>query len=210
VARDCTYKDSSGRGTYCWSKTTSEHDGVLDIWLHTENPGQTSRTHVGSGSVNYVSAPLAQLGRQCVQDIHLVAKYPELPGRKIAHLLWNTGTNINGEEDFPEGKLAGGDDRGIAVHHYYGTGGQRAWSLHTRLQDWHLYTIRFHCDNPRGSGFVEFWFDGQLIGRSTDRIPPDGMWWVAQIETYLKGQAIPEPDGQGHVYFDKIAFDVLQ
>jgi hypothetical protein len=142
-----------------------------------------------------------------VQDVHLVARYPLLPGRKIAHLLWNTGTNVNGEEDHPEGKLDGGNDKGIAVHHYYG-GGQRVWDLDTNLQEWHHFLTRFHCDTPRGSGFVEFWMDGQLVGRSTDRIPPDPMWYVAQIETYLDGQALPEPDGEGHVLFDAFAVDV--
>lgn len=215
VARDCTYNDSSGRGRYCWRATTSEHDGVLDIWLHTETGSchngldrPFTKQHDPAGGCNFVSAPLAQTNRQCIQDVHLVSKYPLLPGRKIAHLLWNTGTNVNGEEDHPEGKLDGGSNKGIAAHHYYGGGGQRVWDLNTNLQAWHLWTLRFHCNNPTGTGFVEFWMDGHLIGRSTDRIPPDPMWWVAQIETYLAGQAIPELDGQGHVLFDAFAVDI--
>jgi hypothetical protein len=96
------------------------------------------------------------------------------------------------------------------------------------LQDYHLYTIRFHAKGYRGhaTGYIDFLLDGVSLAGSlptTDRICPAGMWWVGQIETYLKGQAIPGWDeelnggaggyngtaGSGHVYFDWFAVDEL-
>jgi hypothetical protein len=218
VARDATFTDSSGRGHYSWKHTTSEHDGMLDIWLHTENAGQGTRSHVPSGTVHYVSAPLSVVADTVAHkkafDVHLIAKYPVVDGRKIAHLLWNTGTNVNGEDDFPEGKLDGGTDKGNGFHHFFGTGGQQAWPAHTNLQNWHLYTIRYHAKGYRGhaTGYIQFLLDGVKISSGsgeTDRICPDGMWYVAQIETFLAGQPIPDPADEGHVYFDWFAIDEL-
>lgn len=209
---DGTYGDSSGRGTYSWKNTTSEHDGVLDIWLHSSNSGENPLVHNGSGKIHWVSAPLAQAGDRDALDVHLIAKYPMVPGRKIAHLLWAFGTNDNGEDDFPEGKLDGGTDKGNAFHHY-GTNGQQSWQLHTNLQEWHMYTIRY-----KKNSYVEFWFDGSLFARSTTSISVNPMHWVGQIETYLRGQDIPGWDsedntyhgtaGQGHILWDAFAIDV--
>jgi hypothetical protein len=227
VAQDGTFTDSSGRGRYSWKHTTREWNGTLDIFLHSENAGQATRTHVPGGSINYCSAPLSNhasavdMGngiRPKAFDVHVIVKFPLANGYKCAFLLWNTGTNINGEDDWPEGKFDGGTPKGIAAHHYYGTGGQKVWgdvlTTGNGFQDWHLYTTRFHADGYRGhpTGYINFLLDGVKISSGageTDRICPDGMWWVGQIETFLAGQPIPSPMPSGHVYIDWFAVDYL-
>jgi hypothetical protein len=212
VAQDCTYKDSSGRGTYCWKRTTSVHDGMMDIWLHSESPGQGTITHNPLGTVHYVAAPLAQAGDLDQFDVHLVAKYADVPGRKMAHLLWAYGTNENGEDDFPEGKLDGGSCKGNAFHHWARpTKGQEAWPACIDFNDWHLYTMQFRRKGLGGSGdpgYIRFLLDGKQIGQSTTYVSPNPMHWVGQIETYLSGQPLPATASQGHIYWDSFRIDV--
>jgi hypothetical protein len=237
-AQDNTAKDSSTRGTYSWNRTTREWNGYLDIFIHSEDAGQSTRNHVPTGKVHYVAAPLSNIltssgGTQAKAfDCHVIVKFPTIEGRKCAFLLWNTGTNINGEDDIPEGKWNGGTPKGIAAHHYYGIqGGQHVWqptvTSPNGLQDWHLYTMRYHANGYQGhpTGYIEFLVDGVEISTppwKTQYIPPDRMWWVWQMETYLKGDPIPGWDqelnggaggyngtaGSGHVYIDWFAIDV--
>jgi hypothetical protein len=238
-AGDGTFWDSSQRGNYNWTKTTSEEDSKLRIWLHTEQWGQTNRTHVanptgqmrtGPGAnnpntngdwINYVSAPLSQANQRWACDVHFTARYPTIDGRKMAHLLWAGGAPVGapgyGEEDFPEGKLDGGADKGNGFHHHWQSHTQQSVQLHTNLQNWHYYKFRFWAQGYQGQpGYVEFWLDGVRYGPNgangtafTTNVPPDDMYFVLQIETYLKGQTIPLTNiGQGYVEYDEYAFDV--
>jgi hypothetical protein len=234
AAHDNSSHDSSTRGTYSWDHTTREHDGILDIFFHSEMAGQGNRSHDPLGKIHYVAAPLNNFataaGTLKAFDAHVIVRFPTINGRKCAFLLWNTGTNVNGEDDIPEGQWTGGTPKGIAAHHYVG-GGQKVWQPIVNsplgLQNWHLYTIRFHAKGYQGhpTGYIEFLVDGVEISSAPekfDRITTDRMWWVMQMETFLKGQAIPGWDqelnggaggyngtaGSGHVEIDWTAVDV--
>lgn len=210
--RTCGFRDSSGRGFYCWGATTSEHDGVLDQWLHTETgtckTSGWTHVHDGNGGCNYVNAPIWNLPDQDAFMVSLVAKFPNLPGRKIAYLRW-CGPRIGEpgycEDDYPEGKLDGGACKGNFFHHHYSRTTQNGWQLCRNLQEWHLFQMRV---DPGVA--VTTWIDGALLARATQYVTTDTSFWVGQAETYLAGQTIPEPDQQGHILWDAFAVDLPQ
>jgi hypothetical protein len=211
TAQDCTYPDSSGRGRYCWLATTSEHDGVLDQWLHTEtgschsNPPFT-QVHNGNGGCNYVSGPKWTLPNQDEFIISYVARFEDIPGRKVAYLRWcGPGVGQPGycEDNFVEAKLDGGDCKGNAFHHHASSSGQSSYSLCIDLNDWHLYQM-----HVKPGQFVDFYLDEELVFHATTAVSTGTSYWVFQSETYLSGQPIPEPDFDGHIYLDNYAVDL--
>jgi hypothetical protein len=196
-ARPAGYRDSSGRGTYNSMKTTSQHDGLLDIWVHSE------------GSTRYVSAPMALIGDRYGQRISICMRADVIPGYKIAFLLWpSVGEgNDRGEIDYPEGRLTGAGASAHAFMHYdpEPSGGKKqdAYDSNVALQGWHEYTIAWR---PQ-SGYCEFYLDGRLIGRSTRFVPSASMRYIMQVETFMSGQALPAP-AQGHILVDWVTIDV--
>jgi hypothetical protein len=201
AARDwrgrATGPDSSGRGTYSTAKTISEQNGMLDVWVHSE------------GGRRYVAAPIPLIGDTVGQRVSICMRADRIPGYKIAFLLWPTDGegNSQGEIDFPEGKLTPtGEARAFMHYDPEPRSGrsQDAYTTGTSTEDWHSYTIEW---DPAGH-VTSFYFDGKLIGRSTGPEVPDGpMRYVMQIETYLKGQALPPP-AEGHIQIDWVTIDV--
>jgi hypothetical protein len=210
VAQDCTYNDSSGRGKYCWRATTSEHDGLLDMWLHTETGSckTSGHTHVhnGNGGCNYVAGPKWTLPNQSDFVISYVAKLDDIPGRKVAYLRW-CGPKINTagycEDNFVEAKLEPGP-RGNFFHHLESSNQQQQKSLNIELDEWHLYQLWV-----KPGQFVEARLDGNLVARFTQGVTTNDSYWVFQSETYLGGQSIPIPHNQGHLLFDKYSVDLF-
>lgn len=197
-------------GRYSSRYTTSQHDGMLDIWLHAQKEGGDYFKHDGSFSESQtqflVNAPVTQVGKRSAMDINVIAKFPVVPWAKAAWLMWASGTNVNGEEDWPEMRLD--DGVGVSAFHHFARPekGQRAWSVpDVRNTDWHLYTIRWVMN-----GYVEFYLDGRLIGRSTEYMPKEPMQYIMQTETLLMNVAdLPGPPfAQGSVLVDWIAIDV--
>ena len=213
IARDCTYPDSSKRGRYCWRATTSEHDGVLDQWLHTEtgscqSSGFTHR-HDPQGGCHYVSGPKWTLPDQTDFMVSYVAKFDDIPGRKVAYLRWcgpRVGEPGYCEDNFVEEKLdgdGGSHCEGNAFHHHESRSTQNRYQLCTDLNDWHLYQMRIErCEA------VSFYLDGRLIGRSTEHVSCGDSYWVGQSETYLPGQALPSLAVDGHILWDSFAVDL--
>jgi hypothetical protein len=189
--------DSSGRGTYNSGKTVTEHDGVVDVFVHSE------------GDTRYVAALVAALGDTVGQRISVCMRADRIPGYKLVFMLWPSGGSGNslGEIDYPEGRLTP-EGVGNAFMHYDpkpATDPKQDWySSGVSTVDWHVYTIEW---NPGSASFqtddyANFYFDGALIGRSTGALVPDGpMHYLIQIETYIDGQALPAP-ASGHVLID--------
>ena len=196
-SRQAGASDSSGRGTYDSDRTVTEHDGVLDVYVHSE------------GGTRYVAAIVALLGDTLGQRISVCMRADRIPGYKLAFLLWPSDGNGNdqGEIDFPEGQLTP-DGVGNAFMHYdpkpNGDPNKDAYSTGTSTADWHLYTIEWNpgSQSTQDDDYTAFLFDGVLIGLSTGALVPDGpMHYVMQIETYLSGQPLPPP-AEGHVLID--------
>jgi len=197
------YRDSSGRGIYNSAKTVSEHDGLLDIWIHSE------------GGQRYVAAPIPKLGDTFGQRISVCMRADRIPGYKLAFLLWpDEGPgNHHGEINFPEGKLTPtGEAFGFMHYDPKPSSGkqQDAYNTRTSSVDWHRYTLEWDpgAAGSQSDDYVAFYLDGRLVGRSTGAEVPDGpMHYIMQIETYLAGQ---ELDGhpEGHVQLDWVTIDV--
>jgi hypothetical protein len=196
AARDGTYKDSSGRGTYSAKKGISQHDGVLDCRLFQE------------GTKRYMGAPIQVLAAQRDIRVSFALKVdgPEA-GWKIAPLTSVNGSNVStrGEYDIPEGQL-GADGEPSGYIHVKG-GAQTRYKLpkvaKPAIYEWHTYTTEV-----RGGQHVRFFFDGALLGQRTDNITTEVVRWVGQHETLLAASPIPPQMGEAHVLYDWIVFEV--
>lgn len=185
---------------------------MLDQWLHTETgtckTSGFTQVHDPYGGCNYVNAPIWNLADQDEFVVSLVARFDDIPGRKVAYLSWcgpRVGDPGYCEDDYPEGKLDGGSCKGNAFHHLYSSSSQTSKQLCIDFNDWHLYQ-----QHVVPGQYVDFLLDGRLIFHATTGVSPPGVtrYWVGQSETYLAGQTLPEPDAQGHIYWDAFAVDL--
>jgi beta-glucanase (GH16 family) len=186
------WKDTSKNGTYWPQKGLSVHDGVLDIWLHTET--------VNSAATHIVNAPqpvLRSVSRGQLYGRYAIRfKADPVPGYKTAWLLWpDSGERREGEIDFPEGNLS---EMIYAYLHPKEGSTQYAYPTGATYRSWHTAVIEWLADR------CTFTLDGKVIGTATSGIPDTPMHWVIQTETELKGQA-PVEAASGHVYIDWVA-----
>jgi hypothetical protein len=173
VYRDGT-PDTAGQqaapSRYYPSKVVSVSNGLLNLYLHTED-----------------ETPMAAAILPILPGNHLYGKYTlrfrsdALEGFKVAWLLWPDSENWphDGEIDFPEGSLNG--TIGAFMHPQNGESGsdQETYSTGTTYNSWHTASIEWSPDK------VNFILDDRLIGTSTDHIPDTPMHWVIQTESCL-------------------------
>ena len=186
------WKDTSKNGTYWPQRGLSAHDGLLDVWLHTETVNGVA-THIVNAPQPILPGPTrGQLyGRYVIRF-----RADPVPGYKTAWLLWpDSGLRTDGEIDFPEGDLTSGIY--AALHHQGATSpaDQHTYRSRARFTSWHTAVIEWL---PSRCTFI---LDGKVIGNSTSRIPATPMHYVIQTETRLRGGA-PANDASGHVYID--------
>jgi hypothetical protein len=184
------WSDTSGRGVYT-PDIISQHDGVLDVHLHT------------SGGKHRVAAIVPRLpggssdqlyGRYAVRF-----RADAVRGYKAAWMLWPKSDIWpgEGEIDFPEGDL---DETMSAFMHRDGAtrgSDQDAFPTSVTFTDWHTAVIEW---SPSA---VRFILDGKVIGTSTARIPNSPFHWVLQNETSL--DVVPSDSAAGHVLIDWVA-----
>ena len=189
------WQDSPRNGRYHPGKTVSWHDGMADIWLHTER-GE----HLVAALAPKINGPKEGEG-QLYGRYAIRFRAESIPGYKAAWLLWPTSEvwPRDGEIDFPEGSFDGLID---AFMHRRGAtfGGDQ--DVHAAgvpfASDWHTAVIEW------SPGSVKFYLDGRLVGHSTSRVPNRPMRWVIQNET--ENTSTPPPDwSQGHVFIDWVA-----
>jgi len=189
--------DTSGIGRYSQA-AISVHDGLLDLAVGTV-AGQPT-----------VAAPIPLVngswGGQVYGRYDVVFRSDELPGYKMAFLLWPDSDNwADGEIDFPEvGSLAAGQTAYANVYRVgdrsAGTPGPNAGFPGTVVPSdgaWHTATIVW---KPSGVSFV---LDGAVLGTVTDGIPDSAMHWVLQVETAI-GVGAPDPAVAGSVQVDQV------
>lgn len=188
------WPDTSRHGVYSPLKVLSQKNGVLNMYIHTEN------------GVHLVAAPVPKIPGGPSGGGLLYGRYAvrfradPLRGYKTAWLLWPDSETWprDGEIDFPEGNL----DRTIEAYmHRQGatTGGdQDAFSTSTTYSAWHTAVTEW---TPTA---VRFILDGVTIGTSTSRIPNTPMHWVLQTETALDG-TVPADSVAGNVEIDWVA-----
>ena len=211
LPRDCTYRDSSGRGLYCSDATTWQAGGKL---IHRAWTGDTcsDRTYVhkpnDSTPCHFVSAPKWTLPNQDTFKVSFIMRVDDLPGRKVAFLRWcgpRVGEPGYCEDNMPEAKLEAGP-RGFAFHHHQSSKSQTAFQLGTNgieLDQWHLYEFEVRACNS-----VTFKVDGVVEGHVTgSTVTCSPSYYVFQFETYLSGQALPTPWPTGDLEMDWVRIE---
>ena len=167
------------------SKVVSVSNGLLNLYLHTQN-----------------GTPMAAAILPTLPGNDLYGKYTvrfrsdELPGFKVAWLLWPDSEVWpgDGEIDFPESDLSGTIN--AFMHRQGATSGsdQDAYSTSATYSSWHTASIEW---TPNAVNFI---LDGQLIGQSTNRIPNTPMHWVLQTESSLT--SCPAASTAGNLQID--------
>jgi hypothetical protein len=185
------WSDTSRHGTYNCTKVCSVHDGVLDMWVHSEN------------GTHYVAVPFPKIPGATGGNGMMYGRYAvrfrsdPIPGYKTAWLLWPDSDTWprDGEIDFPEGNL---DQTICGYMHRQGAssgGDQDGVCTQTTYTSWHTAVIEWTPSH------LKFILDGQTVNDSTSRIPNTPMHWVLQTETALDGST-PSDSAQGHVQVD--------
>ncbi|WP_240793721.1 MULTISPECIES: family 16 glycosylhydrolase [unclassified Arthrobacter] len=179
---------------YYPSKVLSVHDGLLDMYLHSEN-GISMGAAPSPKFAGFTQWPYNSqvYGRYSVRF-----KADPLQGFKIAWLLWPVSKQWpqDGEIDFPEGELS----RFIyAATHGVGPDGHKfeVFRPNVPFGSWHTATTEW------SPGRLEFFLDGTSIGVATSMIPDKPMRYILQTESCLTG--CPSPETSGHVYVDWVA-----
>jgi beta-glucanase (GH16 family) len=189
------WTDTSGNGTYYPSKVISIHNGVLNMYLHTEH------------GIHMVAAPEPKIpGAVGSEGGLLYGRYAvrfradRVHGYKTAWLLWPDSEKwpADGEIDFPEANLDG--TVSAFMHHQNGTSqsDQDAFGTLISPASWHTAVTEWTSKN------VTFILDGQTIASLTTSIPNTPMHWVLQTETVVGGRA-PNDSAAGNVQIDWVA-----
>lgn len=188
------WPDTSKNGRYYPEKVVSIDNGLMNLYLHTEN------------NIHMVAAPFPkipgatgsgggmQYGRYAIRF-----KSDPVPNYKTAWLLWPDSEvwPRDGEIDFPEGDLD--STIGAFMHRQNGTSGsdQDAYETTSRYTSWHTAVIEWRPES------LKFILDGKTIGTSTSRIPNTPMHWVIQTETAL--DTAPSNSAAGNLQIDWVA-----
>jgi hypothetical protein len=185
------YPWSTLGGYYYPEKVISQHEGVMDFWLHNEG-GQW----LMAAPMPRINGPAPASQNQLYGRYAIRFKADALSGYYAAWLLWpQSGVwPRDGEIDFPEGGLTG-YIHGF-MHRQGGTSGgdQDAYSTTVPFTGWHTAVIEW---GPTACRFI---LDGVVIGTSTSRIPNTPMHWVIQTTTSPSG--LPPAGTQGHLVID--------
>jgi beta-glucanase (GH16 family) len=192
------WSDTSKNGTYYPSKVVSEHDGVMDLYIHTENG-----MHLVSAPVPKLAAGSHDYGSGLSAGRYVVRfKADPIPCYKTAWLLWPDSEVWpgDGEIDFPEADLDG-TISGF-MHWRNGTSGndEDEYDTNVTYTSWHTAVIEWRPD----INDLKFYLDGKLVGHATSRVPKTPMHWVLQTETSVSG-CIPSNSAAGHVLVDWVA-----
>lgn len=179
---------------YFPSKVLSVHDGVLDMFLHSENG-----VAMGAAPSPIVGGAVRRPWNSQVYGRYSVRfKAEVLPGFKLAWLLWPDSKQWpqDGEIDFPEGDL--GKVIYGAVHGVQnGIHEVEVRRPNVPYGDWHIATTEW------GPGGIEFFLDGRSIGVSSAFTPSTPMHYILQTESCSPD--CPAPETNGHVYVDWVA-----
>ncbi|WP_454180217.1 glycoside hydrolase family 16 protein [Pseudarthrobacter sp. SLBN-100] len=179
---------------YYPSKVLSVHDGVLDMYLHSENG-----VSMGAAPSPKVAGATQRPWNSFVYGRYSVRfRADVLPGYKLAWLFWPDSKQWpqDGEIDFPEGDLS---KVIYAALHYVGPKGHEAdvFRPNVPFGSWHTATTEW------SPGRIEFFLDGSSIGVATTGVPDKPMHFILQTESCLP--TCPLPETSGHVQVDWLA-----
>jgi hypothetical protein len=184
----------------CPERVDSIHDGMLDIWLHSEtdrNAGALNELTHDVPKINGSSNSLTY-GRVSVRY-----KQPmSFVGYHYAWLFWpNDSAHANycdGEMDFPEMNTDSSTISAFA-HWANATSCSQADGYSTNIPAvgaWHTETVEW------SPSFVKFYLDGNTVGSDTNtaHIASWAEHWVLQFDA--GASTLPSNLGSGHIYID--------
>jgi hypothetical protein len=187
-------KNNNLRSVYYPSKVLSINNGVMNMFLHSEN-GQS----MGAAPMPKVNKQTWPYNGQLYGKWTVRFKSDAVNGFKTAWLLWpDSGQWEDGEIDFPEGELDGtihafshcanvGNPQGNCI---YGSSSARFTSWHTASIEW----------TP---GRVTFILDGQVLATGTNSVPNESMHYVMQTEScFNSASACPSATDAGNLQVD--------
>jgi hypothetical protein len=185
--------------TYNPEKTTSIHDGQMDMWMHYDSTDNRF----------YITAPFPRLpgGQDRLNGRYTIRyKADVFHGYHASYLLWPQSDTWprDGEIDYPEADF--NESRTNAFVHLQNAtsgGDQVGFSDPTPMGGaWHTATTEWVAGQR-----VTFFLDGRQIGQVTSRVPNTPMHWVIQNGGSF-GSAATTAD-QGHVLVDWVTVDSL-
>jgi hypothetical protein len=185
------WPDTHHIGTYYPSRVVSQHNSLLDLYIHTEHG-----VHMVAAPVPTIPHAQGRAGGLRYGRYAVRFKADPLRCYKTAWLLWpDSGVwPRDGEIDFPEGDLTG-HISGF-VHHKGASSSsdQNAFNWNARYTSWHTAILAWTPSR------VNMYLDG--VKRSTTRrVPSKPMHWVLQTEANCN----PRPSTAGHVLIDWVA-----
>ena len=178
--------DSSGNGMFA-QKIISVHDGMLDMYLHSEN----GKPLGAAPTPNITGEPwFGQIyGRYSVRF-----KSDSLPYYGTGWVLWPDTNDWNeGEIDFPEGSL---DNTIAGFVHCIGHGQDNCSWLFSPVRyasGWHTATIDWK------PGSVTFYLDNHTMITNTTSVPTTKLHWILQTAT---NSGMPKSTTAGHMLID--------
>lgn len=190
------FGDTSGHGQYDPDTVLSVHDSMLDWFIHTD------------AGVHKVAAPVPMgYAGQTYGRYSVRLKSDNLPGYKIAFLLWPTSDQWTNEVDWPEvrSQLVPGVKAQPASLVTKQAGDPAVFqpavsvSSATDLMDWHVATTEW---TPTS---VKWYWDDILVGQtdSVAAVPNQPMRWTLRAETQTGGA--PLDATSGHILVDWLA-----
>ncbi len=178
-------KDNSGFVYYWATRTVSIANGILDIYVHTEN-GQ----HLDAAIYPKISTFGQLYGRYSVRF-----RADALPGYGGVWLLWQDSNTpawpAQGEIDFPEGNFNG--TMTANAHYANAGGGFSQYPTTTTYSGWHTATTEW---SPGKEVFI---LDDHVIGVSTHQVPSTSMHLVFQSGS---SGGNPSDTVSGHIQVD--------
>jgi hypothetical protein len=178
--------DASGDGVFA-QKILSVHDGMLDMYLHSEN-GKA----LGAAPTPNITG--TEWEGQVYGRYSVRFKTDSLARYGTGWVLWPDSNNWNeGEIDFPEGSL---NNWVTAFVHCIGHGQDNCTWLYSSVKfapAWHTATIDWK------PGSVSFYMDNILLITNTTDVPTTKMHWILQTAT--NGGA-PAATTAGHLMID--------
>jgi hypothetical protein len=187
-------------GTYCPERTTSIHDGIMDIWLHSEVVDGTMK--------NLVDAPLPVISGRSYGNSQRYGRYvirykvpAPFPDFHLSWLLWpNSNQRADGEIDFPEVDT-NSRKIGAFMHWHKGpSSSQYAYIVDTPFYgSWHTAVIEWLPSR------VTFLIDGKKVGNTANpsKIPNKPLHWIIQNNLSFFGRH--HASSRGHIYIDWVA-----
>lgn len=194
------WADTSRQGYYSDWKTLAVQNGVLDQEFYVDANGKGRTATISP-------LPLGSTLRGGITGGRVLVRLraDRVVGFKAVPLLWPDDAYDNnmeelGEIDWPEASL---DKTPKAYMHYTNASSSSDQAIFTApagttFQEWHDYVIEW-----KAGVSVEFFIDGQSIGKVTQRIPNTPMHYNLQIETSTDGER-PVAGSRGKVLIDKV------